>query len=220
MSRNVLLVEDEAPLREALVQVLEGAGLHVKDYASAEAFLAEVRSSQRGCVLLDARLPGMSGLDLQAELKVRGIEMPIIFLTGHGDVATSVRALKAGAVDFLEKPVPAQLLVERVRSALAQERERRAEVALAAEAAERAARLTAREREILVEVAAGRSSKEIARRFGISHRTVEVHRARIMQKMSARGAVELARLAEACGLGTSRPFEAHPIREPRMGPSA
>lgn len=201
MSRSVLLVEDEAPLRDALTQVLEGGGLRVKGYGSAEEFLAEAQPGLRGCLLLDVRLPGLSGPELQAELSARGVDLPIVFLTGHGDVATSVRTLKAGAFDFLEKPVAAELLLERVRGALALERERHAAKLAQADAAARVARLTEREREILAEVAAGRSSKEIGRRFGISHRTVEVHRAHIMQKVGARSTVELVRLAEAGALG-------------------
>ncbi|HVB48429.1 MAG TPA: response regulator [Burkholderiales bacterium] len=201
MSRTVLLVDDDDAVRDALTQVLEGAGLSVRAFASAEAFLAGCRRGQRGCLLLDVRLPGLSGPDLQAALQARGLEMPVIFLTGHGDVATSVRTLKAGAFDFLEKPTPAAVLLDRVRRALEQERTRHAVKTAAVAADARLGRLTAREREILPEVAAGRSSKEIARRLGISHRTVEVHRAHIMQKMGARNAVELARLAGTGELG-------------------
>lgn len=214
MVRTVILVEDEAPQRDALAQLLEGAGLRVKQYESGEALLAEVGPELRGCLLLDFRLPGCSGTALQSELKERGVDLPIIFLTAHGDVGTSVRALKAGAYDFLEKPASPEVLLERVLGALALERRHHAARAAQGEAAARVARLTEREREILAEVAAGRSSKETARRLGISHRTVEVHRAHIMQKVEARGTVDLVRLAEACGLLAARTSGARRRRAP------
>lgn len=197
MTRKVVLVEDEAPVREALTQILEGAGLRVEAFASAEDSLTALRPGRRGCLLCDVRLPGMSGPELQATLKERGVELPIIFLTGKGDVATATRTLKAGAFDFLEKPIRADALVERVRAALALERERYARSSVVRATHGRLARLTPREREIMALVAAGRSSKEIARRLAISHRTVEVHRAHIMQKTDTHTTLELARLADS-----------------------
>jgi len=190
-----MLVDDEAPVREALTQVLEGARLRVEAFASAEAFLAALRPGKRGCLLLDVSLPGRSGPELQAALAARGLELPIIFITGRGDVATSVRTLKAGAFDFLEKPVSAKILLERVSAALKLERRQHTQAATARAARERIARLTPREREIMALVAAGHSSKDIARRMGISHRTVEVHRGHIMQKTGARNTLDLARLS-------------------------
>lgn len=197
MSRIVTLVEDEAPVRDALTQILQGAGLQVEAFASAEDFLAALRPGRRGCLLLDVRLPGLSGPELQAALNARGVELPVVFLTGKGDVATAARTFKAGAFDFLEKPVRAKALLERVQAALQLERERHSRAISRREALRRLSRLTAREREVMALVAAGRSSKEIGRRLGISHRTVEVHRGHIMQKTQARSTLDLVRLADA-----------------------
>jgi FixJ family two-component response regulator len=201
VNRTVYLVDDDDAVRDALGQVLEGAGFRVRGFARAEDFLAECRASTRGCALLDVRMPGLSGPELQDALAARGVEIPLIFLTGHADVATSVRTLKAGAFDFLEKPAPAEALLDCVRRALELERQRRKAQTAAAAARAQLEALTEREREILGAVAAGRASKEIAKELGISHRTVEVHRAHIMQKTGARNSIELARLVEEARRG-------------------
>lgn len=205
MTSTVFVVDDDEMVRESLVQVLEGAGFRVLAYASAEPFLANCGTRLDACAVLDVRMPGLSGPDLQAVLAARGIDMPIIFLTGHGDVATSVRTLKAGAYDFLEKPAPRGALIDCVRRALKHQGEQRKTQAVVATARGRLHKLTARELEMLPDVAAGQSSKEIARRLDISPRTVEVHRAHILQKTGARNVIELARLIDAADWQVYRP---------------
>lgn len=195
MSQVVNLVEDDAGLRRALTRLFEDAGLSVRAFESSEKFLASMCPGQRGCVVLDMLLPGLCGLALQSKLQESDVHMPIVFLTGYGNVSSSVSALKAGAFDFLEKPVAPLLLLERVRSALEYERTLFAAKTEARSAATRLKDLTPREREILREIAAGRSSKQIARHLGISYRTVEVHRTNVLRKTNSRNAVELAQLA-------------------------
>lgn len=198
---TVFLVDDDAAVRDALSMLLEVSGFSVETFPEGESFLAAYTDISRpGCLVLDVRMPGMSGPELHKELNRRGIRLPVIFLTAHGDIPTSVSAIKAGAMDFLTKPVEGGLLVERVRTALiqdAQERTRRNEInALGA----RYASLTERERDVLALVIAGHSSKEIARSLHISHRTVDTHRTHIMRKMSARSAVDLTAMGQALGL--------------------
>ena len=198
---TIHLVDDDAAVRDALSMLLEVSGFRVATYAGGEAFLAAcgvVRSP--ACLILDVRMPGMSGPELHQELNRRGIRLPVIFLTAHGDIPTSVAAIKAGAMDFLTKPVEGGLLIDRVRAALAADTQQQAHRDELDALRSRYASLTDRERDVLVLVVAGRSSKEIARVLGISHRTVETHRTRIMQKMSARSAVDLATMAQALGL--------------------
>jgi FixJ family two-component response regulator len=197
VSGTVYVVEDDAAVRDALAQLLEGERLRVKLFESAERFLESCEPGQSGCLVLDMRLPGMSGIDLQAALAARGIDLPIIFLTGHGDVPSSVRALRAGAVDFLQKPAESRTLLDRVGEALAQDAARRREQASRDAAHDTLRELTAREREVLPLMLAGHSSKDIARRLTISHRTVEIHRARIMHKTGARTLLELAATVRA-----------------------
>lgn len=198
---TIHLVDDDAAVRDALSMLLEVSGFRVATYAGGEAFLAAcgvVRSP--ACLILDVRMPGMSGPELHQELNRRGIRLPVIFLTAHGDIPTSVATIKAGAMDFLTKPVEGGLLIDRVRAALAADAQQQAHRDELDALRSRYASLTDRERDVLVLVVAGRSSKEIARVLGISHRTVETHRTRIMQKMSARSAVDLATMAQALGL--------------------
>ena len=198
MSPTVFLVDDDHAVRDALTQLLVGNGLRVQAYASAEEFLAAYNPNRSGCLLLDMRLPGASGAGLQAALKARGSVLPIIFLTAHGNVTDTVRALKAGAFDFVEKPPEPAQLVERVRSALRVDSQQRRESAARQDAMAKIAQLTPREREIMPLVAAGCSCKEIGRRLGISHRTVELHRMRVMRKMGTQTVVDLASLARIC----------------------
>ncbi len=187
---RVYVVDDDAAVRDALTLLLETAGLQAVACDSAETFLHAYRSGPAGCIVLDIRMPGMSGLDLQQVLRERGIGLPIVFLTAHGDIPTTVRAMKAGAMDFLTKPVDGRRLVEHVRAAIA-----RSEQDVAREA--RMATLTEREREVLMLAVQGRPNKDIARELGISHRTVELHRSRILAKTGASSLLELARLAGA-----------------------
>lgn len=196
---TVFVVDDDASVRVALMRLLTAAGYAVEAWDSAEAFLQAFRPEQSGCLLLDLKMPGMSGLDLQAELARRGSRLPIIFLTGHGTVPASVRAMKNGAFEFLEKPVAGEALVTHVKRAFRLDAERRREETAHKDLQERYATLTAREREVFPLIAAGRSNKDVARILGISYRTVELHRARIMRKLDASTLVELAAMARACG---------------------
>ena len=189
-------------VRESLTLLLEQEYAIVEAFASAEAFLDSdaplVRS--RGCCIVDIRMPGLDGLALQKELVKRGIALPVIILTGHGDIPQSVRAIKSGAVDFLTKPVSAGALIESVHNALSEHDRLMSQIEVNQTAAARLASLTEREREVLALVAAGLSNKDVARRLAISHRTVEIHKARILFKTGVESVFELARLAEASGL--------------------
>ncbi len=196
---TVFLVDDDEALREALCQLLEGAGWQVECHADGPAFLLDYRDERPGCLLLDIAMPGLSGLDVQQALKQRGLMIPIVFLTGHGDIPMAVAAIQAGAVDFLEKPVEGPALIKRVRRALELDRERRAGQAEVCDARLRYAQLSGREREVLMLVGSGLSSKQIARKLGLSHRTVEAHRANVMRKMGARSLAELLNRAALVG---------------------
>jgi FixJ family two-component response regulator len=187
---KVYVVDDDAAVRDGLTAMFDAAGFIVEAYSSAREFLAAYKADWTGCLVLDVTMPDMTGPELQTELNRRGVLLPIIFLTAHGDIPTTVKTIKAGAVDFLTKPADGAVLLKRVRAALAQ----------SSEMSEGLASLTEREREIMVRVAAGFASKEIARELDISHRTVELHRARVMQKMKAGSVLELADKARALGL--------------------
>ena len=195
---TVFVVDDDAALREALTLFLESEGFRVEAYASASAFLDAWRAEQQGCLILDIGLPGMDGLDLQRTLQARAIQLPIIFLTGQGDVPKAVQALKEGAVDFLEKPARHEVILEHIRAALAAGRTRRLEERLGTELQERYQSLTPRQREIMTLVTSGLSNKEVARELRISTRTAEGHRFRIMEKMRATSLLELTEMAQAC----------------------
>ena len=203
---TVFVVDDDAGVRDSLQTFLESAGLRVETYGSAEAFLAQVPGVPYGCLLLDLRMPGIDGLALQDRLLAQKIQLPIIILTGHGDVAAAVHALKGGAVDFLEKPFNTATLLERIRQALALSAETQRQSSTREHIKRRLAHLTAREREILDMVVDGRSSKVIAIDLGISERTVELHRARVKKKMGVRSVAELVRMMLA-------------IRAPPPGPT-
>ena len=195
MKPTVYIVDDDAEVRSSLRLLLESDGLHVKTYASAEEFLRVGSPEWTGCLLLDVALPGMRGTELQVEIAKRGITLPIIFLTGYGDIPMTVRAVRAGAFDFLEKPVSPDALLARVHAALASAANERAGSDSGSKPEERLKLLTERERQVV-----SFTNKEIARHLGISHRTVEIHRGRAMRKMGARTPVDLVALAVACGL--------------------
>ncbi len=200
MTPTVFVVDDDASVRDALAQLLAAAGLSVRSFASGGAFLQECAPDWRGCILLDVAMPGMSGPALQEALAARAIRLPIVFLTAHGTVPTVVQAMKAGAVEFLQKPAAGPVLLDAVRRALTIDAERRAQDTAQAQILGRLGTLTRRERDVVALAARGRSNKEIARQLGISHRTVEIHRGRIMRKLDLATSFELTAAAVACGL--------------------
>jgi len=197
----VYVVDDEPAIRDSLALLLRSVGLATRTFESAQAFLDAFRPEPGACLLADVRMPGMSGLELQERLHARGLKVPVIVLTGHGDIAMAVRAMKAGAADFIEKPYNDQVLIDAVHRALAASR-----APQSAPAADRAgiearlATLSPREREVMQLVIEGKPNKVIATRLGLSTRTVEVHRAKVMEKMEARSLAELVRMALAAGL--------------------
>ena len=192
---TVFVVDDDNFVRQQLTRLLAKAGWHVQTFASGAELLAGLASGQPGCLLLDVSMPGMSGLELQTELRTRGIQTPVVFLTGHGTIPMAVDALRAGAVTFLEKPFVSQAVVEAVTLALNHDRERRRTEESCAVRSQQLGALTQREREVLEQVVNGLSNKEIARVLGISFRTVEYHRANLMAKLSADSVADLIRLS-------------------------
>jgi len=190
---TVFVVDDNVGVRRSLRALLKSAGLAVETYASGEEFLAAYDPERPGCLLLDVRLRHRSGLDLQDDLRRRKALLPVIVLTGHGTVPTSVRAMKAGAVDFLQKPAPPKLLLERIRAALDSDRQARAVTIERAAVRERLARLTPREREVMELLIAGKTSREIAQAIHVSVRTVEGHRRIVLSKMNVSSATQLVR---------------------------
>jgi FixJ family two-component response regulator len=191
---TVFLIDDDAGVRDSLTLLLSLKGLRTQPFATAESFIATYQPDWSGCVLTDLRMPGMTGLELQTALRERQIGVPVVVLTAHGDVATARAALKNGAFDFLEKPVDDAMLLEVLHNALRVDRERRAAVTARTSSDRRMERLTDREREILALIAAGHPNRDIAAQLGISSRTVEVHRARIMEKLECRSLAELIRM--------------------------
>lgn len=196
----VHVVDDDASTRRSLARLLGGAGYGVAHYASAEELLAVAGPALTGCLLLDLRLPGASGLELQERLAERGCTVPIVFLTGHGDVSASVRAMKRGAVDFLQKPVVADELFAAVSAALARGAAARQHDTELATLRERVATLSDRQRDVWLRVVRGQLNKQIAHDLGIVERTVKLHRAQAMEKLGANSTADLARIAERLGL--------------------
>ena len=194
----VHVVDDEAAIRESLAMLLRSVGLHSRAYAGAQDFLAAWQPSALECLVCDVRMPGMSGLELQEALKARNAHLPVVLITGHGDVGMAVRAMKAGASDFIEKPFNDQVLLDAVNRALARARD--GQGGGRAEVEGRIESLTPREREVMLLVAEGRPNKVVATRLGLSTRTVEVHRAKVMEKLQARSLAELVRMAILCDL--------------------
>jgi two-component system response regulator DctR len=195
----VYLVDDDAAIRDALAWLLRSRGIQSRTWDSAEAFLQDYQDTMSGCLILDMRMVGMTGLELYELLIARGCAMPTIFLTGHGDVPLAVRTLKRGAFDFIEKPFNDNELVDRVLEALKHEESRLWRDADRSQLAERLATLTEREKEVMACILAGKLNKMIADELHIAMRTVEVHRARIFEKMGVRSAVELAQLLSSSG---------------------
>ncbi len=191
---TVFVVDDDQAVRDSLALLVHSVGLEAETFESARDFLDAYRPDRRGCLITDIRMPGMSGLELQERLSADGHHIPVIVLTGFGDVPTAVRALKGGAVDFLEKPFNPQALLDLIQQAIVRDTEIREQAARDAELAERMALLTPREQEIMALVVDGKANKVIAIDLSISERTVELHRGRIMKKMQARSLAELMRM--------------------------
>ena len=196
----VCVVDDDAPLRASLQDLLESVGLRVAAFASAQDLLRSARPEVPSCLVLDVRLPGVSGLELQQRLAAGDRALPIIFITGHGDIPMSVQAMKAGAVEFLPKPFREQDLLDAVHQALARDRHARAQQAEVAALRRRFAALTPRQREVMAEMVAGRLTKQIAGELRTSEATVKTHRKQVMAKMQAASLADLIRIADQLGL--------------------
>jgi FixJ family two-component response regulator len=192
----VFVLDDDLSVREALRSLIRSVGLRCETFASAAEFLRYPRSEEPACLVLDVQLPDGSGLELPTELKGIGAELPIIFITGHGTIPMSVRAMKAGALEFLTKPFSEQELLDAIRQALLRDRAARAARAEQRALRERFAKLTARERDVFGLVVAGRMNKEIAAELGTAEQTIKQHRGRVMQKLGARSVADLVHLAE------------------------
>jgi FixJ family two-component response regulator len=192
----VFVVDDDPSVRDALAGLLRSVGLDVLSFGSTQEFLQGERPDLPGCLVLDVRLPGRSGLDFQRELAESGIYLPIVFITGHGDIPMSVRAMKAGAIEFLTKPFHDQELLDAVQLGIERDRARRRDAAVVTELHDRFESLTPREREIMALVAAGRLNKQIAADLGVSEITVKVHRGQVMRKMGAKSLAALVRIAD------------------------
>jgi RNA polymerase sigma factor (sigma-70 family) len=192
---TVFVVDDDPAMRNSLRWLIESVGLAVAAYATAEEFLERYDPRRPGCLVLDVRMPGMSGLDLQDDLAQRRITIPTIVITGHAEVAMAVRAVKAGAIDFIPKPFSDQLLLDRIRQALDQDRRDREARELESDVARRVSHLTQREREVMDLIVAGKANKEVAAELGLSPKTVEVHRAHVMEKMQVASLADLVRVA-------------------------
>jgi FixJ family two-component response regulator len=196
----VLVIDDDIAMRESLTSLFQSVGLRVKVFASAPELLQGTLPNVPSCLVLDIRLPGMSGLEFQVEMANSGIHIPIVFMTGHGDIPMSVQAMKAGAVDFLTKPFRHQEMLHAVTQALDVDRKRRVQEKTVSDLRLLYKSLTAREREVLALVTAGMMNKLIAEELGVSEITVKVHRSHVMQKMRTRSLADLARIADALGI--------------------
>ena len=199
-SPTVFVVDDDAAIRKAVSRLLRSAGIAVTVFESPTEFLAQYDPNTRGCLVLDLAMPGFNGLQLQTVLGEKGSILPIIFLSGHGDVSKSVQAMKGGAVDFLTKPVNAKNLLPAIRAAIERDAVARREQAELSEIRARLDTLTPRERELLEHVVTGKLNKQIAGDLGITEATVKMHRARVIAKMKVQSVAELARLTERCGI--------------------
>jgi len=192
----VFVVDDDAPTRESIRNLIRSVGLRVEVFSSAQEFLESNRPEMPSCLVLDVRLPGLSGLDLQKRTTEAGIEIPIVFITGHGDIPMTVRAMKAGAVEFLSKPFRDQDLLDAIQLALERDRKARDQRASLEELRNRFALLTPREREVMARVVAGLLNKQVGAQLGMSETTVKIHRHQVMEKMGAGSLPELVRMAD------------------------
>jgi two-component system response regulator FixJ len=191
---QVLVVDDDAGVRNAMRALLKSVGIECTLYASAQEFLGAYEPSQPGCLLLDIRMPGMSGLELQQQMNLRGAVIPVIFMTGHGDIPMAVEAMQHGAFDFLQKPFRDQDLLDRIQRAIAKDAELRKSLGEHARIKAHVESLTPREREVLEGMTRGLQNKAIAQELGVSPRTIEIHRARVLEKMNTHSVAELVRM--------------------------
>jgi FixJ family two-component response regulator len=203
MPRIVYLLDDEPEMVKALTRLLRARRFEVRGFTSVRAFLEVYRADDTACLVLDVAMPGLDGLELQRHLTRQGILIPVVFLTGHGDIPTSVRAIKAGATDFLTKPVDAAVLVRAVSVALRMAESQRQAIAETAALAARLASLTPREREVMEHVVAGKLNKQIAAQLGTGEQNIKLHRAHVMRKMGVESLADLVRAAERLGVGKS-----------------
>jgi FixJ family two-component response regulator len=199
----VFVIDDDPSMRAALEDLISSVGLQARLFASPQEFLQGPRSDAPGCLVLDVRLPGMSGLTFHKELERVGVTLPVIFITGHGDIPMSVRAMKAGAVEFLTKPFHDQEMLDAIHAAIERDRQRRRQTLLIAELRERYITLTERERQIMTLVVIGRANKQIAAELNLSEMTVKVHRGQAMRKMQAESLPELVRMADRLGVANT-----------------
>jgi FixJ family two-component response regulator len=196
---TVFIVDDDLSVRRSTERLIRAAGLKVQTFTSAREFLKQPPAPGPACLVLDVRMPGLSGMDLQRELKQAGIHIPIVFITGHGDIPMSVRAMKAGAVEFLTKPFRSRSLLDAVRAAIERERSAYQEQSETGELRQRYEQLTPREREVMALVARGLLNKQVASELATTERTIKFHRANIMQKMHAESLADLVRMTEKLG---------------------
>jgi FixJ family two-component response regulator len=192
---TIHVVDDDQAVRESIKWLIESVGMNIETYGSADEFLDKYTEDSLGCVILDVRMPGLSGLDLQAIIRERGIDLPVIFITGHGDVPMAVRALKNGAVDFIEKPFNDQTLLDTIQAALQRHRDRLKKRGELDNIQARYDGLTTREQQVMDMVVSGKPNRDVAEALGISVKTVEVHRAKVMEKMQAKSIAELVKMS-------------------------
>jgi FixJ family two-component response regulator len=203
---KVFVIDDDPSIREALEALFRSVGLPARTFASTQEFLNNVLPGAPGCLVLDLRMPGLSGLDFQRDLNSRHVEIPIIFVTGHGDIPMSVRAMKAGAIEFLTKPFRDQDLLDAIHVGLEKDRLQRRKAAALGVLRGRFASLTSREQQVMALVVTGRLNKQIAGELAVTEVTIKVHRSQVMQKMEAGSLAELVRMADAIGLGSAKEY--------------
>jgi FixJ family two-component response regulator len=204
MNPVVFIIDDDASVRDAVEDLLRSVGLEVESFGSTQEFLQRERPDVPGCIVLDVRLPGASGLEFQNALAKLGIHLPIIFISGHGDIPMSVQAIKSGAVEFLTKPLHEQRLLDAVQAGIQRDRARRQDAKLVGELQERFYSLTAREREVMALVVIGTPNKQIAAQLRLSEMTIKVHRSQVMRKMRAKTLIDLVRMADKLGVSTTK----------------
>ena len=200
LKHTIFVIDDDASVRKSLSRLLDSVGFSTESFASADEFLKRERFEGIGCIILDVRMPGLSGMDLQDELNKADYSMPIIFITGHGDIPMSVQAMKKGAVDFLPKPFDEDQLLDALRKAIEKDMQAKAERAGARDILGRMEQLTPREYEILQYLITGMLNKQIAFKLGIAEKTVKIHRSRVFEKLGTRSVAELVRMAEKAGI--------------------